>query len=257
MFPPPGGPAIVSVIETTFANAIRQEISLATEARTPGENKISIVLFKAKGGDGNNGVLADTPLVDIDLLAEARAAWPQANMQPSSFYVQNDYGPFGYAAGRSPTGDTCVYAWQRIKPTQRPSGGIKRGTVAIRLQLCDKGRSEESLLGAMYQLRLNADVFDPWRAPAQIGRIFVPMKPYGVEGFSAVTTPAPIKPAVRQNAQPVVRQDVIASPPPGAPIVPAPGGAVSGSPGPLVPPPPSSSSNASSVIVPPPPAKGY
>ncbi|RYE58636.1 MAG: cellulose biosynthesis protein BcsN, partial [Hyphomicrobiales bacterium] len=33
ILPPPGGPSIVTVVSTTFPNAIRQDISLATEAR--------------------------------------------------------------------------------------------------------------------------------------------------------------------------------------------------------------------------------
>lgn len=246
IFPPPGGPGIVGVIETTFANAYRQEIALATEARTPGENKITVTMFKAKGGDGNFGTLPDTPLVEIDLMNEARAAWPQANMKPSPFYVQNDYGPFGYAVGRAPTGDTCVYAWQRIDPSRKPSGGIDRGAIAVRLQLCDKSRSEESLLGVMYQLRINGGVFEPWRAPAQIGRIFVPIKPYGVEGFATVAQPSQAN--AKKPAQPTGTKAVVPTPPPGAPIVPAPGAVNSG---PIVPAPPGSS--GSKVIVPPPP----
>lgn len=251
IYPPPGGPGILGVVQTTFANAIRQEISLATQARTPGENKITIVLFKAAGGDGSAGELADTPLVDLDLMSEARAAWPQANMKLSPYYVQNDYGPFGYAAGRSPAGDTCVYAWQRIEPTTRPSGAFKRGAISVRLQLCDKARSEESLLGVMYQLRINADVFDPWRAPAQIGRIFVPIKPQGVEGFATVTPVSQPKAAPQRQpaASKPVETPVL---PPGTPIVPAPGTST-GTTGPIVPAPPATPT-APAVLVPPPPA---
>lgn len=51
--PPPGGPAIVNVVSTTFSNAVRQDLSLATQARSIGENKITIVKFVSAGGDGS------------------------------------------------------------------------------------------------------------------------------------------------------------------------------------------------------------
>ena len=38
IMPPPGGPAIVSVLEEQFSNAIDQQIMLRTDARTPGQN---------------------------------------------------------------------------------------------------------------------------------------------------------------------------------------------------------------------------
>jgi hypothetical protein len=247
IFPPIGGPGILGIVETTHSNAVTQEISLATEARTPGQNKITVTLFQGKGGDGSDAGLVDIPFTQVNLTQEALAAWPNSGMAVSPYYVQNAYGPFGYAVGRPSTGDTCLYAWQRIEPALKPSGAIARGAVVVRLQLCDSRRSEESLLGVMYQLRINAPVNEPSRASRQIGRIAIPMKPEGAAGFVPVVKPAS-RPAPSRPRQPAAPAAVPAATiPPGAPIVPLPGGSTNS---PIVPPP---TAATTSVIVPLPP----
>jgi len=149
IIPPPGGPGIATVVSTTFPNAIRQDISLVTQARTAGENKISVILFQGAGGDGSDARLRDVPFTNVNLTQEALAAWPGSGMAVSPYYVQNAYGPFGYAIGKPGNGDTCIYAWQRIEPTLRPSGGTDRGTIVIRLQLCRQNATERQLLEVM------------------------------------------------------------------------------------------------------------
>lgn len=249
IFPPIGGPGILGIVETTRSNAVTQEISLATEARTPGQNKITVTLFQGKGGDGSDSGLVDVPFTQVNLTQEALAAWPNSGMAVSPYYVQNNYGPFGYAVGRPSTGDTCLYAWQRIEPALKPSGAIARGAVVVRLQLCDSRRSEESLLGVMYQLRINAPVFEPLRAAPQIGRIAIPIRPEGAAGFvpvvKPVSRPAPSRP--RQPAAPAMVP--VATIPAGAPIVPLPGDSTSSN-SPIVPTP---TAATTSVIVPLPP----
>lgn len=253
IIPPPGGPAIVNVVSTTFPNAVRQDIFLATEARTAGENKIAVIRFTGKGGDGSDARLRDIPFSNVNLTEEALAAWPGTGMAVSPYYVQNAYGPFGYAIGKPANGDTCIYAWQRIEPTLKPSGSVDRGAINIRLQMCRRGATEQSLLEIMYRLRLNVAVFPPNAAPAAIGHIGASIRPVGARGFSdVIASPPPAPPQVRaaQPTTPAVRQPVAVAPPIGAPIVPSPLGASSGS-GPTVPRPPSSS-----VTVPPPSGTG-
>lgn len=230
ILPPPGGPGIITVVSTTYPNAVRQDISLATDARSTGENKISIIRFTGKGGDGSDAALKDIPFTQVNLTEEALEAWPNSGMAVSPYYVQNAYGPFGYAVAKPANGDTCMYAWQRIEPTLKPSGAVDRGTLIIRVQACQRGVSEQALLDLMYRLRLNVDVFPPSRAPANIGRIAAPIKPVGAQGFAEVipsqrpATPAPV---ARPQPQPqTVIQTVVTTPvpPPGAPIVPSPSG---------------------------------
>jgi hypothetical protein len=253
IIPPPGGPGIVRVVSTTYPNAVRQEIHLQTQARSEGENKITIVMFEGRGGDGSGAALRDIPFTQVNLTEEALAAWPGSGMAVSPYYVQNDYGPFGYAIGKPANGDTCIYAWQRIEPTLRPSGSIDRGAITVRLQLCRRGASEQELVQVMYRLRINASVFAPRGAPAAIGAIAAPIYPVGAQGFAEViptATPAPARPAPApvavQPATPAVIPVVIA-PAPGAPIVPSPAG---GSIGPIVP----SPGTGTSVVVPSPPS---
>ncbi|MBO9588938.1 cellulose biosynthesis protein BcsN [Devosia sp.] len=255
ILPPPGGPAIVTVVETRFPNAIRQDVSLATEARSVGENKISIIRFTGRGGDGSDAALKDIPFTQVNLTEEALAAWPNSGMAVSPYYVQNAYGPFGYAIAKPPNGDSCLYAWQRIEPALKPSGAVDRGAIIIRLQLCRRGVSEEMLLSTMYNLRLNIEVFPALRAPAAIGRIAAPIKPIGAAGFAEViptSQPAPRPAAAQPRPAPVATPAVttIPVPPPGAPIVPGPTG-TGGQTGAVVPRPP-----ATSVIVPSPSASG-
>ena len=85
IIPPPGGPAILKVVAKSFPNAIQQEIYLATQARTPGENKISLIQFEGKGGDGSDPRLRDIPFTQVNLTEEALAAWPGTGMAVSPY----------------------------------------------------------------------------------------------------------------------------------------------------------------------------
>lgn len=257
IIPPPGGPAIVSVVGSQFSNAIKQDIFLATDARTPGENKIQVIQFVGKGGGGDSR-LTDVPFTQVNLTEEALAAWPGSGMAVSPYFVQNAYGPFGYAIGKPATGDTCIYAWQRIAPTLKPSGAIDRGAVAIRLQLCRRGASEQQMVEVMYKLRLDSSVFPPRRAPAAIGAIGAPIRPINAEGFAEVIptsepVTAPPARAPRRVATPAPAPApaiLVPAPAAGTPIVPSPVGATRGATGPTVPRPPAA---APRVLVPSPP----
>lgn len=230
ILPPPGGPAIVTVVSTTFPNAIRQDISLATEARSIGENKVSVIRFTGRGGDGSDAALKDIPFTQVNLTEEALAAWPGSGMAVSPYFVQNAYGPFGYAIAKPANGDSCLYAWQRIEPALKPSGAVSRGAIIIRVQVCRRGVSEEALLDIMYRLRLNFEVFPGQRARAAIGAIGAPIKPVGAGGFAEVIPSSqpvarPAAPAPSRPAQPpVTAAPPVFVPPAGAPIVPAPTG---------------------------------
>jgi hypothetical protein len=250
IIPPPGGPAIVKLVSTTYTNAVRQEISLATNARSAGENKITVTLFADEGSDGSDAGLQDIPFTNVNLTEEALEAWPGSGMAVSPFYVQNAYGPFGYAIGKPANGDTCIYAWQRIEPTLRPSGAVERGSIVIRLQLCRQRATEQELVQVMYQLRLDTEVFPPPPASPIIGMPNAPILPVGADGFAQVI---PIAAPVSRPAAPapVAAVRPVVTPPVGAPIVPAPGGTTSG--GPTVPRPGGTTSGSGGVTVPPPP----
>lgn len=154
-------------------------------------------------------------------------------MEVSPYYAQNAYGPFGYAVGRAASADVCIYGWQRIAPGLSPSGNISRGSVSIRLQVCDRAAGEERLLNLMYQMRLRDPVFEPWRASPRIGAAGAPILPTSAEapalvaGPNPTPTPAarPVQPApAPQPATPVA----VVEPQPSGPIVPLPSGSGGG-----------------------------
>ncbi|AEQ51031.1 cellulose biosynthesis protein BcsN [Pelagibacterium halotolerans] len=250
IFPPPGGPAMISVVETNYANAVRQEIALASNARTPGENHVTITRYLTRGGDGNFGELGDPVADNQDLYTQASEAFPEVSMMVSPFYVQNYYGPFGYAVGGAPTGDKCVYARQRIEPETATTGRVTRGSVVIGLQLCDRTASERELLEMMFAMRLRDPVFQPWRASPFIGTPGTIILPQTGAGFQNVLDLPEAQPRGTTSPTPVVQASTPAPaaptpspvPEPTGPIVPLPGGGTTGG-----------TSSEGTVIVPTPP----
>lgn len=274
--PPPGGPSIVSVIERPYNNAVQQEILLATSARTPGQNVLRVQFFgPVKPNLSAGDTLRDRQLGVTDISRELRGTLPGIAMRRSDNYVQNRYGPFGFASGQSQSGDTCIFAWQRIRPAESQTRWLTgRGTIQIRLRLCDSHLNEEQLLAFMYGFSINAAFnnysWNPYGEPAgpasDLGRPGPDIYPSGPGLPSAeAMMPAPAtEPAPRRVAVPV------APTAPTTPVRPAPRG-------PIVPPPPGSpdarlgqpitlqslppaattpAGNTSETIVPPPPVTG-
>lgn len=147
--PPPGGPAIVGVIERPRGNGVEQNITLATTTRVPGENYIRIEFYGPDIGSGPTH--AFRTISESGIRREAAAAIPGVRLTRRMTYLQNSYGPFSYSAGRSTFGDTCLYAWQQIR-ARTTSSGIGRGfgMIQVRWRLCDTHASEDQLLGAVY-----------------------------------------------------------------------------------------------------------
>lgn len=263
--PPPGGPAIVGVVERNYANAVEQDILLATSGRTPGQNRYRVRLYGPvdAGGSGQTR-LSNLPLAATDR-ADQRAEWfPGVPMHVSSLYVQNRYGPFGYAFGRSSSGDLCLHAWQRIRAPDRDDlifGG--RGTIRIELRNCQRGQNEQQLLGAMYGFTISAyfddSLWNPFGAPQapdpELGKTGGAVYPVGARGYEPVTdngvfVETPPRPAARPRRV-VVKTEPEPQPrtEPKGPTVPSPPGgsapAASSDVAPATP--------ARSVTVPPPP----
>lgn len=225
--PPPGGPAVLDVSERRYANAIDQYVALATRSVVTGQNFIKVQLFGPMGRDAGMTRLPNPPLSEAQMEREMRTAAPGVAMVRSPLYVQNSYGPFGYAFGRR-GGDLCLFAWQRVANTAAHPG-YNAGSIQLRLRLCETGATEQSLLSVMYGLTINAAMaganWNPYGRPApadpRLGQPGQPIFPAGPDGIETVlgTPPAPRRP----RAQPPARPDIPA-PPPGAPIVPPPPG---------------------------------
>jgi hypothetical protein len=234
-YPGPGGPAITGIIERHYANALQQEIALSTSAHSPGQNMLRVQLFGPvdRKAAGQTELRAGF-LPPSNIGTEMRQLFPGVRMARSPYYVQNRYGPFGYAVGRSSSGDTCLYAWQRLTSTGSTQTLIgNKGSVQIRLRLCDQALPEERLLQTMYDFTISSyfrsSGWNPYgevNAPdASLGRSGAPVYPTASEKFATVTTP--VAPAVER----VVRPRQVAPAPQRVPTQPE-------ATGPVVPPPP-------------------
>lgn len=156
--PGPGQFGVTGVLERRYANAYTQQVLLQTSARRPGQNNFR-VSFMLPGGSGGTGEddLDVSRLSPETVSRDIRAQFPDIDMAISDYFVQNRFGPFGYATGRSSSGDNCLYAWQLIAPEYpRPLFSAPRGKIDIRLQLCDSTATTASLLDVMYNFTINA-----------------------------------------------------------------------------------------------------
>lgn len=259
--PPPGGPSIVGISERRYANAVQQEIALATNSSVPGQNYLRVELFGSMGGEAGQTRLADRTLHEGEVLREMRAALPSVAMQRSPLYAQNAYGPFGYALGSAGRNDRCIYAWQRIAGTRDAAPFANLGTVQLRFRMCQAGASERGLLAMMFGYTINTSFggssWNPFGSPAspdpRLGVSGQSVVPSGEEGFATMLDPPPVprQPSARPAAPPtaasaptsisrsplVPRPPGEGRPPESAPQVPPPP-AQSAPPGPIVPRPP-------------------
>lgn len=255
--PPPGGPAVVSVIERIFANAIQQDIVLATSSTVPGQNTLRVQFFGPMGSSRGDTTLTDYPPTEGSIGREMRRALPGIPMVRSPLFAQNAYGPFGYATGRSSSGDLCVYAWQRLAGMRSDATVATRGSIQVRLRLCQTGATEEGLLAVMYGYTIKSaiagETWNPYgTAPAadpRFGTTGQPIHPKGITGAAQITVAAPVEDRTpRPTPRPAVASAPAQQTAPMLPTVPANA--------PIVPPPPGTATPQAVPQVPPPPGPG-
>jgi hypothetical protein len=267
--PEVGGPAVTAVLEKRYTNATEQDVLLATSSAVPGQNMLRVQIFGPVDRTlASQDKLRAGYLVAKNVNAEMRQLIPGVRMQTSAYYVQNKYGPFGYAVGRSSSGDTCLYGWQRITSTGVAQTWIgNKGSIQVRLRICDQSASEMRLLQSMYGYTINASFKDghwnPFGTPLPpdetLGRGGAPVYPVSASRFETVAEPiaeAPAAPKRQSSRQVAVEQPQLPAPigpvvppPPGAKIASSSSRAVPASPAaaaPLVPPPPCAPNSAES-----------
>lgn len=172
--PGPGGPAIVNIVERTFRNATQQDILLFTSASTPGQNVMRVQLFGPVGSkfEGTRS-LGYSSVRASEIAREMRSALPGIALKQSPIYLQNNYGPFSYAYGRGRGNDACLYGWQQIRsPEDARTAFQNRGTIQVRLWLCEENASEEKLVSNMYGYTIrgafNAAGWNPYGEPPSV-----------------------------------------------------------------------------------------
>jgi hypothetical protein len=187
--PPPGGPSVVAVLQRTYQNGITQEIALSTASLTSGQNAFYVSLLNNTASNmGIPETLTLPPLTPDRIEREMEERIPGVSMQTSLIYVQNKFGPFGFATGRSATGDLCLYAWQQIEP-DKPAILVPGGAISVRLRLCDADAGVDQLLRVMYGYTITVyyrqeswnPYGDPPPPPAGFGKIDAPMFPLGLD----------------------------------------------------------------------------
>ncbi|MBB4038527.1 hypothetical protein GGR34_000156 [Microvirga flocculans] len=191
--PPPGGPFVVAVLQRDYQDGLSQEIALSTASLTTGQNAFYVTLYN---NTANNpeipSSLSYPALVPDKIQQEMEERLPGVDMRTSLVYVQNKFGPFGFATGRSATGDTCLYAWQQIEPSA-PAILVPGGVISVRLRLCDADASVDQLLRVFYGYTISAyyrqESWNPYGEPASpppgFGQIDTPMYPLNLGGPNA------------------------------------------------------------------------
>jgi hypothetical protein len=237
VMPPPGGPAIVGVVQKNYKNGLEQTLSLATSSSVPGQNYIKVA-FVGGRGEGNSQQ-SYRPLRAAALQQEIARAAPGVRLSRSPTFLQNSYGPFGYAFGHGRSGDACLYGWQQIR-----SGSQNRGTptnlgmIQVRLRLCDNRVTDEELLSVLYGYTItgsfDGQLWNPFGRPtaidARIGKSGQPIYPTSARdenvftfGYSAgqlaQPEPQPVRPSVSRR----IRLSARVLPDPDRPVVPLPG----------------------------------
>jgi len=174
VLPPPAGPAILSVIERRYDNAVEQDIYLYTSARTSGQNAFKVQMFgSAKPFQFSDNGLTSMAVTDSSISSEMRRAFPSMRMVRSSFFVQNNYGPFGYAFGHGTGGDLCMYAWQQVRsPSGTMSPFANFGSIQVRLRYCQTDATEQQLLAIMYNYTITGAIdaggWNPYGEPQSV-----------------------------------------------------------------------------------------
>jgi hypothetical protein len=243
ILPEPGGPSVLTVLETRYLNALEQEVVLGTRSTAPGQNSFHVIFFgPIEGRTGRDNIKKDDRLDEDVLAEEMEEVLPGVPMHTATYFVQNRYGPFGYAIGRAGSDDLCMYAWQRIESQVSLSPILKdRGVLTVKLRLCETGATEQSLLRTMYRYSINGYYlprgWQPYGRPLPesegLGRPGGPLAyPTGVQGDATVLDgylgpePRPARPA-RSRAASSRHDETLDSGPPatpmeGYPTVPAP-----------------------------------
>lgn len=196
---PPGGPQPIAIVEQRFSNGVLQEILLENPTASAGENVLVARAFGPMGDDrGMERMPLDEPTT-ADIRREMRERFPGVAMTISETYVQNRFGPFGFATGRLRNGVSCIYAWQQIRAKKSVLFPGYRGAVTWRLRFCDANATPRELLYLPYGLNINVYFLqDNWNIygsnlpepDPDLGKLGAPMGPDKVVEDLSMAPPA-------------------------------------------------------------------
>ena len=147
---------IVQVAERRYADGLAQDIILEGSRSTRGENRIEVAMrLKPEGATTSDNLVPLAKTSDVAIASEIEARFPGMHMETVNVLLQNRYGPYGMAAGRSGTGERCIYAWQSMgdiaDPGKAGTPGLASALISppqpatLRVRLCRSGVSADQL----------------------------------------------------------------------------------------------------------------
>lgn len=230
IFPPPGGPEIMAVINYNYSNAMKQDVLLRSQGVTPGQNYLKIELFgpQSQGTTVTDGLDFEGTRAS-QIAREIRREFPGMRISMSQEYLQNSYGAFSYAMGSGHGNDLCLYGWQEIRSKENMRQGLRNlGKINIRARLCQPSATVQDLLSLMYNFTITGNYanpsWNPYGTPqgpdAGIGRSGNPIYPVTETSFPmqpGSQTPLPPAPSRRVD----VRQSTLYQTQTTAPAAPA------------------------------------
>lgn len=152
---------VINVAERRYSNGVVQEITLKGDPTTHGENRLTVAVRRPAGldGSGTNPLKIDRPDAR-SIRAEIAERFPGIQMTVSTVVERNAYGTFGYAGGRGPSGDSCLYAWQFIDDMPAVAEGSRlaflspSSPMSLRLRICRANHGEQELVEMMRRIVL-------------------------------------------------------------------------------------------------------
>jgi hypothetical protein len=145
---PEGAGAVLRLKEKNFPNGARQEIIIATDRGTYGENVIDVSIRTEDASPRFASPLLIGPPTENGVRNEILSRFPDVQMNIVTRPMRNGLGPFGLAIGKHPGGARCVFAWQWIDELREASPGSSSFTkmnaliggkalaASIRIRLC-------------------------------------------------------------------------------------------------------------------------
>lgn len=164
---PEGAGAVSAVREQNYSNGVVQQISLASEGKGLGENRIDISVQTVAGEQRVvNGVPIWKPSesgVKSEIINRMRGV--QMSIVNREF--QNAYGPFGLAIGKMSETARCIFAWQYISDVRLKVARSSTSPALIRIRLCQNNTTVDEMASYVQNMRIVPyDSFGSGRATA-------------------------------------------------------------------------------------------
>lgn len=165
---PEGAGPLVRVREKHFANGTRQEIIIATDKGTYGENVIDVSVRTMEASARHANPLTIGPPSENGIRNEILSRFPDVQMNIVTRPMRNGLGPFGLAIGRHSAGARCVFAWQWIEDLRESSPGSSNLTklnammagrslaTSVRIRLCRNDSTVDQLAAHIEGLRVGS-----------------------------------------------------------------------------------------------------